>query len=247
MGTTGRNPGGGVLGFAIAFLAFAFGGALGLPPLVRLVAIGVGVLLAVRSAGMTGFGLGALVLGGIVLVSSLTLFGALGASPDLQVTPRIPTVDQTTAPQQDGGYILTPQDKKLVQTWWNGRPKADQRATCAVIRDGVSDAEMPTLIRELVMQGIRFGGEWQVRARAMLAHIAISYCTTVPVVVSQVDIPARTDLNELIKNNQFKIIQMPTAAVVDGAVTSVDQLRDGRNSVAILAGEQIPAGRIKGG
>jgi hypothetical protein len=28
MGTTERNAGGGVLGFAIAFLAFAFGGAL---------------------------------------------------------------------------------------------------------------------------------------------------------------------------------------------------------------------------
>jgi hypothetical protein len=39
-----------VLGFAIAFLAFAFGGALGLPESVRLLVIGVGVLLAVLSA-----------------------------------------------------------------------------------------------------------------------------------------------------------------------------------------------------
>jgi hypothetical protein len=39
-----------VLGFAIAFLAFAFGDALGLPESVRLVVIDVGVLLAVLSA-----------------------------------------------------------------------------------------------------------------------------------------------------------------------------------------------------
>jgi hypothetical protein len=40
------TEGGGVLGFAIAFLAFAFGGALGLPASVSLLVIGVGVLLA---------------------------------------------------------------------------------------------------------------------------------------------------------------------------------------------------------
>jgi hypothetical protein len=246
MGTTERDPGGGVFGFVIAFFAFAFGGALGLPSLVRLVVIGVGVVLAVRSAGMTGFGLAALVLGGGVLVSSITLFGALGASRYLPGTPPHPTVDRTTAPQEDGGYILTRLDNKLVETWWNGRPKGDQRATCAVIRDGVSDAEMPTFIRELVIQGIRFGREWQVRARAMLAHIAIKYCATVPVVVSLVDIPAGTDLNDLIEDDQFRIIAFPEAAVVDDAVTSVKQLRDGHNSVTILAGEQIPAGRIDG-
>jgi hypothetical protein len=43
MSATGRNPGAGVLGFAVAFLAFAFGGALGLPESVRLLVIGVGV------------------------------------------------------------------------------------------------------------------------------------------------------------------------------------------------------------
>ena len=31
----------------------------------------------------------------------------------------------------------------------------------------------------------------------------------VPVVVSKVDIPANSDLNELIKDDQFKIIQLP--------------------------------------
>ena len=68
----------------------------------------------------------------------------------------------------------------------------------------------------------------------------------VPVVVSKVDIPARSDLNELIKNDQFQVIQVPKTAVVDGAVTSTDQLRDQHNSVAILAGEQIPSARVTG-
>jgi hypothetical protein len=142
MATTDRDSGGGVLGFAIAFFAFALGGALGLPPLARLVVIGVGVLLAVLSAGMTGFGLAAVVLGGITLVSSMTLFGALGASPDLQVTPRIPTVDDSTGPQEDGGYVLTPQDKQFIEASWRRQSEAERRYACAAIRDGVSDAEL---------------------------------------------------------------------------------------------------------
>ncbi len=70
--------------------------------------------------------------------------------------------------------------------------------------------------------------------------------TMVSVVVSKVDIPARTDLDGLIKDDQFKIIQVPNDAVVNGAVTSVDQLQGKNNSVAILAGEQIPVARIAG-
>lgn len=68
----------------------------------------------------------------------------------------------------------------------------------------------------------------------------------VPVVVSKVDIPANQDLSAMIKDDQFKIIQVPQVAVVDGAITSIDQLTDRRNSVAILAGEQIPVARIVG-
>jgi pilus assembly protein CpaB len=68
----------------------------------------------------------------------------------------------------------------------------------------------------------------------------------VPVVVSKVDIPANADLNQLIKDDQFKIIQVPKTTLVGGAVTSIDQLRDQHNSVAILAGEQIPVARIQG-
>ena len=70
--------------------------------------------------------------------------------------------------------------------------------------------------------------------------------TMVQVVVSKVDLPARTDLDQMIKDDQFRIIQVPASVVVDGAVTSVDQLAGKNNSVAILAGEQIPAARISG-
>ena len=72
MSATVRNPGAGVLGFAIAFIAFAFGGALGLPGPVRLLVFGAGVLLTVLSTGMTGLGLAALVLLGIFVVSSIS-------------------------------------------------------------------------------------------------------------------------------------------------------------------------------
>jgi hypothetical protein len=68
----------------------------------------------------------------------------------------------------------------------------------------------------------------------------------VMVVVSKVDIPARTDLDQMIKDDQFRAIQVPDSVVVNGAVTSIDQLSHRRTRVAILAGEQIPVARIKG-
>src|ERR671910_1093466 len=70
--------------------------------------------------------------------------------------------------------------------------------------------------------------------------------TMVPVVVSEVDIPPRTDLNLLIRDDLFRTIEVNEAAYVDGATTSVDQLADKNNAVAILAGEQIPQARISG-
>ena len=70
--------------------------------------------------------------------------------------------------------------------------------------------------------------------------------TEVQVVVSKVDVAARTDMDQLIKDDQFRIIEVPESVVVDGAVTSVDQLAGKSNSVPILAGEQIPVARISG-
>jgi pilus assembly protein CpaB len=70
--------------------------------------------------------------------------------------------------------------------------------------------------------------------------------TMVQVIVSKVDLPARTDLDQMIKDDQFRVIQVPEGVVVDGAITSLDQLAGKSNGVAILAGEQIPAARISG-
>ncbi len=67
----------------------------------------------------------------------------------------------------------------------------------------------------------------------------------VMVIVFEVDVPAGTDLNQLIKDDQLRIILVPLDVVVDGTVTSVDQLKGRRNTVAILAGEPILAGRLK--
>jgi pilus assembly protein CpaB len=69
----------------------------------------------------------------------------------------------------------------------------------------------------------------------------------VEVVVSKVDIPANSDLNAYIEDEQFALQQLPADAVVEDAVTEVQQLQGRRNSVFILAGEQIPLSRVAGG
>jgi hypothetical protein len=66
----------------------------------------------------------------------------------------------------------------------------------------------------------------------------------VMVLVSKVDIPAKTDLDQLIKDDQFKIILIPESVVVNGAITSIDYLSGKSSRVPILAGEQIPVARI---
>ena len=65
------------------------------------------------------------------------------------------------------------------------------------------------------------------------------------VIVPKVDIPAGTDMDQLIKDDQFRLIEVPKEAAVDGAVTSIDQLMGKSTRVAILAGEQIPVARIR--
>ena len=67
----------------------------------------------------------------------------------------------------------------------------------------------------------------------------------VVVLVSKVDIPARTKLDQVIKDDQFRLIWIPQDVVVHGAVTSIDQLSHRRTRVAILAGEQILVTRLK--
>jgi hypothetical protein len=172
------TQGGGVLGFVIAFVAFAFGGALGLPPLVRLLVIAMGVLIAVLSAGMRRLGLAALVLGGIVLVSSLASFGALGVQRVIQ-GPHPVSPSATTPPAaEDGGYTLTLYDKKFAEAWWSLASKAEHRTLCARIGDGATNPETKDWVREIESGGfpLREGEEWKTRARAMLEYVAITYC-----------------------------------------------------------------------
>ena len=69
----------------------------------------------------------------------------------------------------------------------------------------------------------------------------------VTVVVSKVDIPANTELNQLIATEQFKAQEVPADAVVDGAVTELSQLKNRKASTFIVAGKQIPMSRVEGG
>ncbi len=69
----------------------------------------------------------------------------------------------------------------------------------------------------------------------------------VSVIVSKVDIPANTELNPLIANDEFVLKEIPADSVVDGAVTEISQLRGRKASTFIVAGEQIPRSRVEGG
>jgi hypothetical protein len=171
------TEGGGVLGFAIAFLAFAFGGALGQPESVRLLVIGVGVLLAVLSAGMRGFGLAALVLGGIVLVSSISLLGALGASRDQDEVPtHAPSTGTTPPPQEEGGYTLSQHDKEHVDYTWDRSTPAQRRAACVKFSDGLSEAEMDDWRSLAEEYGLPVTEDEEANFRARAEYMVATYC-----------------------------------------------------------------------
>lgn len=70
---------------------------------------------------------------------------------------------------------------------------------------------------------------------------------TVEVVVSTQDIPPSTQLNPLIDQGVFATLRVPDNAVVDGAVQSLDQLRDQTTSAPIYTNEQIPFSRLATG
>jgi pilus assembly protein CpaB len=76
---------------------------------------------------------------------------------------------------------------------------------------------------------------------------ALQGSDVIEVVVPKVDIPANSDLNAYIDDEQFALQPLPADAVVEDAVTDISQLRDRRSSVFILAGEQIPLSRVEGG
>lgn len=70
---------------------------------------------------------------------------------------------------------------------------------------------------------------------------------TTAVVVSKSDIPANTPLGPLVDAETFTIINVPNAAVVQGAVTSIDELRTETATAPIFANEQIPVDRLSSG
>jgi len=67
------------------------------------------------------------------------------------------------------------------------------------------------------------------------------------VLVSTQDIPANTNLNPLIDQGVFTQLQVPTDAVVDGAVTSLDELTGQTTTSPVLANEQISTARLSSG
>jgi hypothetical protein len=94
MSTSRSDPGGGVLGFGIVLLTVIFSAmGLAIPLHAYLFLIVVGTVLAVRSAGLTGFGLGALVLAALMVAMPLVsrLVFAAGASPDLEEPIPVPS------------------------------------------------------------------------------------------------------------------------------------------------------------
>lgn len=64
------------------------------------------------------------------------------------------------------------------------------------------------------------------------------------VIISTEDIPKNTRLEPLIEKGLFREIQIPTYALVDGAIPNVDHLRGTVAHVNILANEQISSSQL---
>jgi hypothetical protein len=70
---------------------------------------------------------------------------------------------------------------------------------------------------------------------------------TTEVVVSTQGIDANTPLGPLVDAGVFDLIRVPNEAVVPGAVTVIEDLRDDTTSLPILPNEQIPVDRLAAG
>ena len=70
---------------------------------------------------------------------------------------------------------------------------------------------------------------------------------TVAVVVSNQDIPANTNLTQLVDEGAFGFVRVPEDALVAGAVTTLEDLRDQTTVAPIFAREQIPSSRLATG
>jgi len=70
--------------------------------------------------------------------------------------------------------------------------------------------------------------------------------SAVAVIVPKENVPAGSALDDLISKGDFTTLTIPPSAVVEGAITDLNQLKGKTTSAAILAGEQIPAARLQG-
>ena len=68
----------------------------------------------------------------------------------------------------------------------------------------------------------------------------------VSVVVSEQDVPAGTDLDDLISQGAISTRSVPRSALVRGAVLELEGLKGRETSAAIAAGEQITTARLRG-
>ena len=67
------------------------------------------------------------------------------------------------------------------------------------------------------------------------------------VIVATQDIPANTSLDALIQSGSFKELNVPTDAVVDGAVTSLAELRGQTTTAPLVANQQLTASNLSSG
>ena len=67
------------------------------------------------------------------------------------------------------------------------------------------------------------------------------------VIVATQDIPANTGLDPLIESGAFKTLSVPADAVVNGAVTSLDQLKGQTTTAPIVANEQLASSNLSSG
>jgi pilus assembly protein CpaB len=66
------------------------------------------------------------------------------------------------------------------------------------------------------------------------------------VIVPKADIPAGTNLDVLISQGAFTTVRVPQAALVQGVVTDLSQIKGRTTSATILEGEQITTARLQG-
>jgi len=85
---------------------------------------------------------------------------------------------------------------------------------------------------------------------AFLAAALLAACSRAPtsatVVVSKVDIPAGTRLDQLVLQGDFREIQVPEYTLVNGAVTDIDELPGQTTADRIFANEQVSILRLQG-